>query len=349
MNKDLKQTVIALTRLINQADEANHHVREEFLRHISKKLTKNENQALASSLKSMALMTKANVPTVRNPEIFQPHNSDEWIKYLNPDIIDVVKIFDPSFDEREFVAKKDYQIANLYLKQLGNFAVPQAIIDKIKTSSIEGYNFAVSSDKTWSLLKVDQKILWRGIGGVSKDLMFSLLDGGTWDMTRIVSTSMRKGTAAEFARRNGSIQVIFKLHNPRNKGYIAGNLSAYEGEREVIFSGKVKVNSWILEAGGTTHFEVPGESKFFGLYKTRKKQRTNSRLYFDSKENHIMFSHYSYNKEKVLVDGDVVDYVGNLFYGDGKYKTRIPNALDKVGYFDVNESTLMLRVNATII
>ena len=349
MNKNLKQTIIALTRLINQADEANHHVREEFLKHISKKLTKNENQALASSLKSMALMTKANVPTVRDPEKFMPNNTDEWIRYLNPDIIDVVKIFEPSFDERGFVTKKDYQIANLYLKQLGNFAVPQAIIDKIKTSNIKGYNFNVSDDKTRSLLKVDQKILWRGIGGVSKDLMFSLLDGGTWDMSRIVSTSMTKYTASEFARRNGSIQVLFKLLNPNNKGYVAGNLSAYEGEREVIFSGKVKVNSWILEAAGTTRFEEPGESKFFGLYKTRKKQRINSRLYFDSKENHIMFSHYSYNKEKVLVNGDVVDFVGNLLYGDGKYKTRIPTALDKVGYFDVNKSTLMLRVNATII
>jgi hypothetical protein len=349
MDNNLKKTVIALTRLINQADEANHYVRGNFLQHISKKLTKNENQALASSLKSMALMTKANVPTVRSPEKFTPNNTDEWIKYLNPDIISVVKIFEPSFDERGFVTKKDYQIANLYLKQLGDFAVPQAIIDKIKKSNLKGFRFDVPSDKEWSYKKVDQKILFRGIGGVSKNLMFGLLKGGTWDMSRIVSTSMRKSTAAEFARRNGSIQVIFKLLNPKNKGYVAGNLSAFEGEREVIFSGKVKITSWTLEAAGTTRLEVPGESKFFGLYKTTEKKLINSRLYFSSRDNHIKFSYYDYDNEKVIVKGPPVDQVNDLFYGEGKYKTYIPDAIDSLGYFDIDDSTIILNVNATIL
>ena len=349
MNNNLKQTVIALTRLINQAHEANHHVRSEFLKHISKKLSKNENQALANSLKAMALMTKANVPTVRNPEKFQPHISDEWIKFISPEVVEVIKIFEPSFDDRSFVTKKNYQIANLYLKQLGNFAIPQEIIDKIKKSNLKDFRFDVSSDKTKSLRKVDQKILWRGIGGVSKNLMFGLLKGGTWDMSRIVSTSLRKSTAAEFARKNGSIQVIFKLQNPKNKGYVADNLSAFKGEMEVIFSGKVKITSWTLEAAGITSYEAAGESKFFGLYTPREKQSTNSRLYYSSKDNHIKFSYYDHENEKVLVKGDPVDQINDLFYGEGKYKTKIPVALDNLGYFDINDSTIILNINATIL
>lgn len=193
---------------------------------------------------SMVLMTSGNVKTVRDPSSFMALKARPLKEILvtNAPYARFYKAIGLNVNARPTMA--DYQMAHTLLKEMGSSSLSD---DYIRQQMAKFSDKAVQ-DK--SDIKIDNmqipKKLYRGLHHLDVSAIRSLMNiGGSWDITRAVSTTMDLNTAEDFATEGGN-SAILNINNPNQVGFLASALSMYESEFEVILAGNLKIDKWSI-------------------------------------------------------------------------------------------------------
>lgn len=242
---------------------------EKFVRILEKTLKNNPNErALFFKMaKSMALLTAGNVPTVHGFAEFDPSVVEPWYEYFNAQFSNVLSMIVPEYDSNSTPTEEDYKNANELLvlmsgTSLGDYQNPQVELPDAISDMRGGENMR------------GKKLLYRGVSGMSTDVIKFLMKSPKWNLggrkqeddtekARGVSTSYNKKKARQFsawpevssgeqlfASMNGP-SVFFEIDNSAARvGFHADTLSLFTMEKEVILSGILEVNDWELRMEG---------------------------------------------------------------------------------------------------
>lgn len=201
---------------------------------------------VANILKSMALMTKGHVGTIRNPEGFDSDKAHTWSEYFKQSEHFLVLLQHLGVDLRASVTKEDYALANKMLKVLGSSILDEEevrkMFDHLGIEQEFGLTQKVADEE--KNLQIP-KTLYRGLQNLSLRAYRKVTTiGYIWDIGRSVSTSMMIEIAENFATDSKTgYGIVFIINNPKRQGFLADKLSAFE-EDEVILSGKLRVTGF---------------------------------------------------------------------------------------------------------
>ena len=197
----------------------------------------------ANILKSMALMTKAHVGTIRNPEGFDSDRAYTWSEYFKQSEHFLVLLRHLGVDLRASVTKEDYALANKMLKVLGSSILDEEevrkMFDHLGIEQEFGMTQAAAGTKNLQI----PTTLYRGLQKLSLRAYKKLRTVGyVWGIEKSVSTSSMREIAENFASdyKGEGYSVLFVINNPKRQGFVADKLSAFQ-EDEVILSGRLKV------------------------------------------------------------------------------------------------------------
>ncbi len=200
----------------------------------------------ANILKSMALMTKAHVGTIRNPEGFDSDKAHTWPEYFKQNEHFLVLLRHLGVDLGASVTKEDYALANKMLKVLGSSILGEEevrkMFDHLGIEQEFGMTQAAAGTKNLQV----PTTLYRGLQNLSLRAYKKLRAVGyVWDIGKSVSTSTMREIAENFASgyEATGYNILFVINNPKRQGFVADNLSAFE-EDEVILSGRLKVTGF---------------------------------------------------------------------------------------------------------
>lgn len=200
----------------------------------------------ANILKSMALMTKGHVKTIRNPEGFDPDKAHTWADYFKVSEHLYVLLQHLGMDLDAEVTKDEYALANKLLKVLGSSILDEEevreMFDRLGIEQEFGITKKFADEE--KNLQIP-KTLYRGLQGLSLRAYKKVTTVGyIWDIGKSVSTSMMKEIAENFATDSTKgYGIVFVINNPKRQGFLADKLSAFY-EDEVILSGKLKVTGF---------------------------------------------------------------------------------------------------------
>ena len=197
----------------------------------------------ANILKSMALMTKAHVGTIRNPEGFDSDKAHTWSEYFKQNEHFLVLLRHLGVNLRTSVTKEDYALANKMLKVLG-----ASILDEEEVRKMFGHlgikqEFGMTQADAGTKNLQIPTTLYRGLQKLSLRAYKKLRTiGYVWGIEKSVSTSSMREIAENFASdyKGEGYSVLFVINNPKRQGFVADKLSAFQ-EDEVILSGRLKV------------------------------------------------------------------------------------------------------------
>jgi len=197
----------------------------------------------ANILKSMALMTKGHVGTIRNPEGFDPDKSYNWSEYfkLTEHFFRLLKHLGINLSESP--TKADYNLANRMLKVLGSSILDEEEVRKMFDHLGIEQEFGMSKKTAMTKNLQVPRTLYRGLQKLSLRAYKKLRTVGyVWGIEKSVSTSTMREIAENFAsdHKGQGYSVLFVINNPRRQGFVADKLSAFQ-EDEVILSGRLKV------------------------------------------------------------------------------------------------------------
>jgi len=197
----------------------------------------------ANILKSMALMTKGHVGTIRSPEGFDPDKSYNWSEYFksNEHFFTLLKHLGVNLSKSP--TRADYVLANKMLKVLGSSILDEEevrkMFDHLGIEQEFGMTQAAAGTKNLQV----PTTLYRGLQKLSLRAYKKLRTVGyVWDIGKSVSTSAMREIAENFASdyKGEGYSVLFVINNPKRQGFVADKLSAFQ-EDEVILAGQLKV------------------------------------------------------------------------------------------------------------
>ena len=200
----------------------------------------------ANILKSMALMTKGHVKSIRDPQSFKRNKTHPWSEYFKVSEHLYALLNHLGINLSTSPKKSDYVLANQMLRVLGSSILDEEEVRKMfQDLEIEkdfGMPEKVASGKNLyiptTLYRGLQQLSWRAYKKVTTV-------GYIWDIGKAVSTSTMREIAENFASQYEPLgySILFVINNPNRQGFVADNLSAFE-EDEVILSGRLKVTSF---------------------------------------------------------------------------------------------------------
>ena len=197
----------------------------------------------ANILKSMALMTKAHVGTIRNPEGFDSDKAFTWPEYFKQNEHFLVLLRHLGVDLKASVTKQDYALANKMLKVLGSSILDEEEVNKMFDHLGIEQEFGMTKKAAASKNLQIPTTLYRGIQKLSLRAYKKLRTVGyVWGIGKSVSTSTMREIAENFASdyKGEGYSVLFVINNPKRQGFVADKLSAFQ-EDEVILAGQLKV------------------------------------------------------------------------------------------------------------
>ena len=197
----------------------------------------------ANILKSMALMTKAHVGTIRNPEGFDSDRAFTWPEYFKQSEHFLVLLRHLGVDLEASVTKQDYALANKMLKVLGSSILDEEEVNKMFDHLGIEQEFGMTKKAAASKNLQIPTTLYRGIQKLSLRAYKKLRTVGyVWGIGKSVSTSSMREIAENFASdyKGVGYSVLFVINNPKRQGFVADKLSAFN-EDEIILSGQLKV------------------------------------------------------------------------------------------------------------
>jgi len=197
----------------------------------------------ANILKSMALMTKAHVGTIRNPEGFDSDKAFTWPEYFKQNEHFLVLLRHLGVDLKASVTKQDYALANKMLKVLGSSILDEEEVSKMFDHLGIEQEFGMTKKAAASKNLQIPTTLYRGIQKLSLRAYKKLRTVGyVWGIGKSVSTSTMREIAENFASdyKGEGYSVLFVINNPKRQGFVADKLSAFQ-EDEVILAGQLKV------------------------------------------------------------------------------------------------------------
>ena len=201
---------------------------------------------------AMTLLTSGHVATVRNPEGYKGKAASTWAAITSEPANAFLKAL--GFRTYQKIEKKDYVNAKKLLPIIGSSSMLESEVRKVFQATEVSKDYPKITSATMDLDKHGDlgiggyDFLYRGLSNMTENAIIRITDlGNTWDSSRGVSTSFDYRSALGFATSGNNI--LFSLKNPKRRGFTAGKLSRYAGEKEVILSGVSKVDDYQLRFG----------------------------------------------------------------------------------------------------
>jgi hypothetical protein len=210
-------------------------------------ISKEDYTLTANILKSMALMTKGHLKSLRNPEGFNPNKAHPWSEYfkLSEHLFTLLNHLGINLSKSP--TKEDYALANKMLRVLGSSILDEEEVRKMFQDLEIEKEFGITqkvADEEKNLQI--PKTLYRGLQRLSSRAYKKVTTVGyIWDIGKSVSTSMMREVAENFASdyQGEGYSILFVINNPKRQGFLADKLSAFQ-EDEVILSGRLKVTGF---------------------------------------------------------------------------------------------------------
>lgn len=272
---EIKKNILAIFRILEAIPDRGGNRYEQTLQRLNKVLTPEDKKTMAEVLKAMLLLTDGNQKALRNPELYDPAKAKgNFSSMTGSKSYFLYRDLELPFELMDVPTKEDYQLAKKLLPIMGSSFVSKDDIDaQIGPTGDLDRRFASEGYDT----------VYRGLNRVSPNVIAYLTSNPTWDIGRGVSTSYDISEAKRFSKSStvswGSTvgpAILFTIKNVSKRGFHAGSLSRYKGEKEVILSGDLKINSWVVQATG-------GFRPEYGDLKECKIQ-------IDSKDKSVIFS-----------------------------------------------------------
>ena len=241
ISDEVKKKAMFIARFL--AVEANRNGKD--FDRIQWRLSDEEKEALLLIMKSMVLMTSGNTDTIRNPDLFDDTKAERWDaivgKYAR-------RMHSIGLKTYEKITKQDYINAKKFLPIFGQMSAdPGELKDYFKTNHPD-----IGNEPGFDTASSYSHELYRGLHNVSYGMAEKIINDGFLDITRAVSTSRDYRTAKNFASKEtwkssgepyvGPICIVLVIKNYEDAGLAVGKLSYFEGEDEVILSGKLNIN-----------------------------------------------------------------------------------------------------------
>ena len=258
------KTAIIVARIINQIYRFMPNVNPSQMKYVQNKMTTKalakllktdeEKQAFINTILTMTLLTSGAVDFVRDPEVWSPDKSvnkdgtkRRWSHILSDGA--EVALSALRFPTYELVTKEQYQLANKLLPMVGSTVISSAeVLEAFTKADVGSINPDFKGDMSRDKESLGaKKVLYRGLHSMSAAVVKFLADpGATWDMSRGVSTSYDYNSAEGFLNKGGGNGIILHMKNETGRGFTADALSKYSPEREVILSGTIIVEDFML-------------------------------------------------------------------------------------------------------
>lgn len=340
------RTAIAILRLVNTATKFKDPMAKR--RYIIKKLgVLNDQQieSLGKAIKSMILMTSGNVKSVRDPNLYSKADAQPWSSITSSSAMSVLSKI-PGYEQGSYPTREDYETAKRLLPILGS-----SFMDFDEIQALTGGEEPEEYRQLDAM--VGFKKLYRGLKNMDISAIKFLMTNPKWDMKRGVSTSYNIGEAKYFSGTDivwGSTRgpsILFGINNPKKKGFIADKLSEFEEEAEVILSGMLDVEDWIIEARAKCSF-VGNELISYGDSVSNieiKKVSGENILSVILRSGPRIEVKVDDNQLRLLLDRKIV-YVDNLF--DDSVKKKLGAERSKRITLKLLPKNLVIKVNATL-
>ena len=257
------KTAIIVARIINQVYKFMPNVNPNRMKYVQKQMTTKalakllktdeEKQAFINTILTMTLLTSGAVDFVRDPDAWSPEKSvnkdgtkRRWSHILSEGADHALTTL--RFPTYELITKEQYQLANKLLPMVGSTVISSAeVMEAFAKADVGSINPDFKTKMTGDKDHLGaEKVLYRGLHSMSPEVVKFLADPGvSWDMSRGVSTSYDYNSAEGFMNKGGN-GIILHMKNETGRGFTADALSKYKPEREVILSGTIVVEDFML-------------------------------------------------------------------------------------------------------
>jgi hypothetical protein len=198
---------------------------DEFL-YVLDYLTDKERETMADTLKAMTLLTSGNTKLFANyGQGWEKNKTSSWAEILSDPSKDVLRSL--GFDINQEITKEDYRKAGVLMN----------LVSRDKN---------IPQDQEFSERKI-----YRGLNNLSNASIFTLLRTNNYTIDRGSSFSKDVEESWSFSVSSKGTGVLLIVRDKKGLGFDASRLSAYPGEQEVIFAGKLYYkNIYILNSQG---------------------------------------------------------------------------------------------------
>ena len=205
--------------------------------------------AIGDVLIAIALMTNANVATVRDPSIYDPAKAERIRGAISRNLLNLA-VEQLGINIKLVASKKHYEIANkIFIDSKDTIITSKEMQDFIRNMNMDVHSMDLMVDLE-DAVKYDHRpdILYRGLKNMSFESWLHLVDaqreGQDFDIGKgIVSFSREKSAAEEFM--SGKNPILMTMKNPKKKGIPAEKLSYWENEWETIITeGIIRIDSY---------------------------------------------------------------------------------------------------------
>ena len=189
----------------------------------AKKLNDKEKELMRILLISYGLFTTGWVNRVRDPSVIEKDSPMSSIKRILPKYLTLT------------------DIGEAFLQSIG--------LDHSQDTTLEDFQnahdlFSVVSKTKDNQTQQQVNVIYRGMYKISQNLLQAWgQKGATFDLGNIVSCTWDEEMAIEFANswpHGRPIRVLLIINNKNNIGTVAGNVSRYPEQKEIVLSGQIK-------------------------------------------------------------------------------------------------------------
>jgi hypothetical protein len=338
---EVKKKILAIFRIIEASPYEDKTRYNQTIENLEKLLSPQDKKVMADVMKAYLLLTAGNQKAVRDPSSYDEDDAfDDFSSFMSQKTRLLHNRLKLPFDITVIPTRADYEIARKLLSVIGSASVTKDDIDaQIGSTGDLDRRFASEGYDT----------VYRGLNRVSKSVIKFLMSKRSWNIKRGVSTSYDINEAYKFAKVRihqghpfGSTlgpSILFTINNVSRRGFNAGSLSRYSGEKEVILSGELQITDYNLEMGA----EVL----------TSDGDRELIKILAKSKEETVGFWwHFPGKREPKFLEQTFPDEFGESF--DSFLKNLIDNGGgiiivdDEELEIEIVKRSILIKVNATL-
>lgn len=333
---EISKKILAVMRIIEAIPGYDRSKRYGYIHNANKMLDDNDRKVMTDVIKAMILLTAGNQKALRNPAGYVQENArDPYGWLIGQDMDKVITEFGLDIDLKSKPTKEDYVIAHKLLPIIGS--------SKVSPEELGQHTDMFTRDPFDRFGSEGHQKVYRGIE-VSRNVILGATKRKNWNIGHGVSTSTSDKKGMEFAKTsmsmfgaNGGPGLLLNIENKSKRGFHAGSLSRFPGEREVILSGMLEFGDWDMEFrcknAGNENLDISVHST--SQIVTGSRMMKNEEGFYKRKE--------IIKLEFPLPDGTAFqEFVDNAV---ANLKFSLPNASDE---WEVYEGSILLKMNAVL-
>ena len=333
---EISKKILAVLRIIESIPGYDRSKKMGYIYNANKMMDDKDRAVMTDVMKAMILLTAGNQKAVRNPESYDPDSArDNYSWLIGQGVGDIIEKFGLDINLRSKPTREDYEMAHKLLPVLG--------ASKVSPEEVGQYTDMFTRDPMDRYGSEGHQKVYRGVT-VSRNVILKATTRKTWNIGHSVSTSTSEKKGMEFAKThpgihgaNGGPAMLLNIENKSRRGFHAGSMSRYPGEREVILSGVLQFKDWDMDfkcknaEGQSINVSVHSTSQVASFTKMKQNE---SGIYRPM----IMGSETFPLEDGTTFQDFVDEAVGQLTLN----QTRVP------GEWKVIESTILLKMNAVL-